>query len=138
MNDYFTNKWKNSRKDIKSKLGLQRKEYEGIIKRHLSFIDKLLAEKDSLSQKCSTLTEEVKTIEKQFTDKYRNLDEHHQREMKQQRELWNAGEKIRREKWIQEQTKRIKDQTVKGLEPEIQRMLAVSFIYFNWYNYYWN
>lgn len=55
------------------------------------------------------------------------LDENHARDLRQQRELWAATEKIKRDKWIQEKTKAIKDQTVKGLEPEIQRMLAVSY-----------
>lgn len=60
---------KYSKKDLKSKLNLQRKEYETIIKRHLTFIDKLLSEKDDLSKKCETLTEEVKSMEKQFKEK---------------------------------------------------------------------
>ncbi|KAJ3299847.1 Centrosomal protein of 131 kDa [Borealophlyctis nickersoniae] len=112
------------KKDLKSKLAMQRKEYETIIKRHLTFIDKLLAEKEDLSKKCEVLSEEVKTIEKQFKDKSRILEEQHVRDLKQQREMWQAAEKIKRDKWIQEKTKAIKDQTVKGLEPEIQRMLA--------------
>ncbi|KAI8826716.1 uncharacterized protein EV422DRAFT_7596 [Fimicolochytrium jonesii] len=40
-----------SRKELKSKLAMQRKEYETIIKRHLTFIDKLLAEKEELTKK---------------------------------------------------------------------------------------
>jgi hypothetical protein len=50
-------------------LGLQRKEYESIIKRHLSFVDKLLGEKEELSKKCETMASEVKALEKQFADK---------------------------------------------------------------------
>ncbi|KND04993.1 uncharacterized protein SPPG_00676, partial [Spizellomyces punctatus DAOM BR117] len=112
------------KKELKSKLSLQRKEYETIIKRHLTFIDKLLAEKEDLSKKCEVLTEEVKNLEKQFRDKSRVLEEQHEKDLKQQRELWQAAEKVKRDKWIQEKTKAIKDQTIKGLEPEIQRMLS--------------
>ena len=32
--------------------------------------------------------------------------------------------KIKQEKWLDEKTRRIKEQTVRGLEPEIQRLLA--------------
>ncbi|KAJ3128545.1 Centrosomal protein of 131 kDa, partial [Nowakowskiella sp. JEL0407] len=112
------------KKDLKSKLTIQRKEYETILKRHLSFIDKVLAEKEELTTKCENLTEEVKTLEKQYKDKFSNVEEKHARDIKQQREMWQAAEKLKRDKWIQEKTKAIKEQTVKGLEPEIQRMIA--------------
>ncbi|KAJ3158667.1 Centrosomal protein of 131 kDa [Geranomyces michiganensis] len=112
------------KKELKSKLALQRKEYETIIKRHLTFIDKLLAEKEELTKKCEALTGEVKALEKQFREKSVVLEEQHERDLKQQKELWAQAEKIKRDKWIQEKTKAIKDQTIKGLEPEIQRMLS--------------
>ncbi|KAJ3397510.1 Centrosomal protein of 131 kDa [Lobulomyces angularis] len=112
------------KKDLKSKTSLQKKEYETIIKRHLGFIDKLLLEKDDLGKKCENLTEEVKQIEKGFKEKCKSIEEQHLKEIKQQKELWQATEKVKRDKWISEKTKLIKDQTVKGLEPEIQRMLA--------------
>ena len=60
------------------------------------------------------------------------MEEQHARETKSQRDIWAgtffftlAGEKIKRDKWIQERTKAIKEQTAKGLEPEIQRLIAV-------------
>ena len=44
--------------------------------------------------------------------------------MKKQKEIMEAAEKIRREKWIKEKTREIKEITVKGLEPDIQRLIA--------------
>ena len=35
-----------------------------------------------------------------------------------------AADKVRREKWRAEETQRIKEATVKSLEPEIQRIIA--------------
>lgn len=59
----------NSKKELKTRLSLQRKEYETIIKRHLTFIDKLMVEKEEVGKKCEILTEEVKALEKSFKDK---------------------------------------------------------------------
>ncbi|KAJ3054350.1 Centrosomal protein of 131 kDa [Rhizophlyctis rosea] len=112
------------KKDIKSKLNLQKKEYETMIKRHHTHMEKLLAEKEDLSQKCGALTEEVKALRKQFEDKMKFSEQEHARDIRQQRELWQAAEKVKREQWVQEQTKKIKDSTVKGMEPHIQQMLA--------------
>ncbi|KAI9138124.1 hypothetical protein BKA69DRAFT_819130 [Paraphysoderma sedebokerense] len=113
-----------SKKELKSKLTLQRKEYETIVKRHLGFIDKLLAEKEELAKKCETLSDEFKGLEKVYKDKIQNLQDVHSRELKSQKQLWENSEKIKREKWMNERSKVIKEQTVKGLEPEIQRMIA--------------
>ena len=44
--------------------------------------------------------------------------------MKKQKEITEAAEKIRREKWIKEKTQEIKEITVKGLEPDIQKLIA--------------
>ena len=45
-------------------------------------------------------------------------------ELKKQKEVSEAAEKIRRDKWIKEKTQEIKELTVKGLEPEIQRLIT--------------
>ncbi|KAJ3414955.1 Centrosomal protein of 131 kDa [Chytridiales sp. JEL 0842] len=112
------------KKELKTKLTSQKKELEGIIKRHLSFIDKLIAEKDEMAKKCESLTDDVKTMDKAFKEKARIQEEQHARELARQKDIWHAAEKLKRDKWISEKTKAIKDQTVKGLEPEIQRMLT--------------
>ena len=44
-------------------------------------------------------------------------------EMKKNKEAWMASEKVRREKWEKEKIHEIRAQTVKGLEPEIQRIV---------------
>ncbi|KAI8849461.1 hypothetical protein BC829DRAFT_391327 [Chytridium lagenaria] len=110
------------KKEMKSKLSNQKKEYENAIKRHLGFIDKLMGEKEELTKRCETLGDEVKGWRRGLRE--RTLEEHHARDLKQQREMWMAAEKVKRDKWITERTKAIKEQTVKGLEPEIQRMIA--------------
>ena len=119
-----SNELQQSQNSHKSRLGLQRKEYEGIIKRHLGFIDKVLGEKEALTQKTVELSEKVLQMERQFNQKTMELEESHQRNLTRQREIWGVGEKSRREKWIQEKSKVIKEQTIQALEPEIQKLLA--------------
>ncbi len=51
------------------------------------------------------------------------LKEEINKEIKKNKDLWNANEKQKREKWISEKTQEIKEQTIKGLEPEIEKLL---------------
>jgi 5-azacytidine-induced protein 1 len=44
--------------------------------------------------------------------------------MQKLKDTFEAAEKIRREKWIDEKTKKIKEMTVKALEPEIQGLIS--------------
>jgi 5-azacytidine-induced protein 1 len=44
-------------------------------------------------------------------------------ELKKNKDAWVASEKVRREKWEREKIAEIRAQTVKGLEPEIQRIV---------------
>ena len=44
--------------------------------------------------------------------------------LEKQRQTAAASDKLRRERWKAEETRRIKEATVKSLEPEIQRIIA--------------
>ena len=44
--------------------------------------------------------------------------------MEKQRQTAAASDKLKRERWKSEETRRIKEATVKSLEPEIQRIIA--------------
>ena len=48
----------------------------------------------------------------------------HVAEVSKLKQVAAAADKLRREKWRAEETQRIKEATVKGLEPEIQRIIA--------------
>ena len=48
----------------------------------------------------------------------------HAAELEKQKQTSVATEKLRREKWRADETQRIKEATVKSLEPEIQRIIA--------------
>ncbi|XP_041432164.1 centrosomal protein of 131 kDa isoform X5 [Xenopus laevis] len=65
---------------------------------------------------------------KQQSEQYEATIQRHlsfiDQEMKKLQDLMSATERVRREKWIDEKTKKIKEITVKGLEPEIQRLIS--------------
>ena len=48
----------------------------------------------------------------------------HAVELEKQKQTYVAAEKVRRERWRAEETQRIKEATVKSLEPEIQRIIG--------------
>ena len=68
--------------------------------------------------------EQLKKMEKKFAQKSEEMKNGHQVEMQKAKELFQAAEKMRREKWVEEKTKKIKEITVRGLEPEIQKLIA--------------
>ncbi|XP_052543744.1 centrosomal protein of 131 kDa isoform X3 [Tympanuchus pallidicinctus] len=125
---------KQTEKELGHQLQLQREQYEAAIQRHLAFIDQLIDDKKVLSEKCETVVAELKQVDQKYSKKLTQMQEQHElvwralgpfcEEIKKLKELMSATEKIRREKWIDEKTKKIKEITVKGLEPEIQKLIT--------------
>uniref|UniRef100_A0A8C5RA00 Centrosomal protein 131 n=1 Tax=Leptobrachium leishanense TaxID=445787 RepID=A0A8C5RA00_9ANUR len=115
---------KQTEKELGRQLKEQSEQYESTIQRHLSFIDQLIDDKKALSVRCESLVNELKQVDQKYGTKITQMQEQHELEMKKLQDLMSAAEKVRREKWIDEKTKKIKEITVKGLEPEIQRLIA--------------
>ncbi|XP_063817172.1 centrosomal protein of 131 kDa isoform X2 [Pseudophryne corroboree] len=125
---------KQTEKDLGYQLKQQSEQYEATIQRHLTFIDQLIDDKKALSERCESLVNELKQVDQKYASKITQMQDQHEmvwqtlgplcEEMKKLQELMSATEKVRREKWIDEKTKKIKEITVKGLEPEIQRLIS--------------
>nr|XP_006635230.2 PREDICTED: centrosomal protein of 131 kDa isoform X2 [Lepisosteus oculatus] len=125
---------KETEKELNRSFQLQKEQYEATIQRHLGFIDQLIDDKKALSERCEGVINELKQVDQKYTKKIAQMQEQHDlvwhilgplcEEIKKLKELMSATEKIRREKWIDEKTKKIKEITVKGLEPEIQKLIA--------------
>lgn len=84
----------------------------------------MIDDKKVLSEKCEKLVKELKDMEKTYSDKLRTTEEKFKYEIQKMKDTFEAAEKLRREKWIEEKTKKIKEMTVKGLEPEIQSLIT--------------
>ncbi|NXG65660.1 CP131 protein, partial [Hemiprocne comata] len=115
---------KQTEKELDHQLRLQREQYEAAIQRHLTFIDQLIDDKKVLSEKCEAVVAELKQVDQKYGKKITQMQKQHELEIKKLKEVMSATEKIRREKWIDEKTKKIKEITVKGLEPEIQKLIT--------------
>uniref|UniRef100_A0A672YFR9 Centrosomal protein 131 n=1 Tax=Sphaeramia orbicularis TaxID=375764 RepID=A0A672YFR9_9TELE len=115
---------KDTEKELSRSFQLQKEQYEATIQRHLAFIDQLISDKKALSERCEGVVSELKQVDHKYMQKISQMQEQHDMEIKKLKELMSATEKVRREKWIDEKTKKIKEITVKGLEPEIQKLIS--------------
>ncbi|KAL2610011.1 hypothetical protein R1flu_028584 [Riccia fluitans] len=94
-------------------------EYKAAIQHHLALNEKMVKDKEVLSEKCCNLAGILSTVESKYEDKMKVLKEQFAQELKRQKEIWIAGEKPRREVWKEKKIKEIKELTIKGLEPHI-------------------
>ena len=97
-------------------------ELGGSLSRQQELIEKLLEDKKSLSEQCKSLMEQIQIMDKKGGRVVQDMREKFQREMKNAKEQWQASEKSKREKWMADKQKDIRDTTIKGLEPEIDRI----------------
>lgn len=96
------------KKNHSAGLQTQKTKYQGVIKRHQKFIQQLIDEKKELSQKCNVLTQFIKDMESKHQREVNSIVERHTVELQQSKELSAAAEKIRRERWLEEKTSKIK------------------------------
>ena len=110
--------------EMAAQLLVQRAEFDAQVKRHLDFIDQLVSDKGVLSDKCEDLATEFQLLQLRLDKQLEEGRDKHERELKKQRESIMAAERIRRDNWMQDKSREIKQMTVKGLQPEIERLLA--------------
>jgi hypothetical protein len=109
---------------LERKLQELRDEYDSTITRQLEFVDGLLKDKEELAEKYTAAATELDETEARWQDKLKKQSSTEKAQLKRHRDSWAAAEKVRREKWMEEQMAQVKAQTIKGLEPEIQRMMT--------------
>ena len=112
------------KKSIELALDKQRNDYEEIGMKNMNFIEQLLMEKQQRINQLGELTGKIKEMEAKHAKIVQELRDKADKEMKKQKDAWVTSEKNKRNVWMKEKTKEIKENTTKGLEPEIMRILA--------------
>lgn len=106
------------------KLAELRAENDEAANRQLSFIDSLLQDKADLTQQCEDLSQGMVDLKKKVREKLESERESMRVSMWREKEQILTSEKVKREKWMANKTKSIREMTIKGLEPEIQTLIA--------------
>lgn len=104
----------------------QKAEYESTLLRHQSFIEQLMANKQELSGKVESLTHEIACLEAEFQKKLTAVLADAEVKFTARQEIFLQQERLKRDAHIAAKTKQIKAMTIKGLEPEIERLMAQS------------
>jgi len=111
------------KKQIEEKLAVQKFEFEKHLDKQKAFIENLIAEKKKLTTTNTELTEKSDIAEKSAQKKVSQMLENFELELKKNKDAWFQAEKMRRKKWEEAKIKEIKEMTIKGMEPEFQRIL---------------
>lgn len=101
-------KLESQKKNSNSKLQQQEEKYKGIVKRHQKFIEQLIQEKTDLTEKCNSLVQKVKEIEIKMQRDLKAAADRHVVELQRAKDHLAAAEKIKRERWIEARTTKIK------------------------------
>jgi 5-azacytidine-induced protein 1 len=83
-------------------------KYKTIVIRHQKFIEQLIAEKTDLTQKCDFLARQIKEMEQKIQRDLKVITERHAVELQRVKDNIMASEKIRRERWLEMKTSKIK------------------------------
>lgn len=86
-------------------------------------IEDLLQDKKNLSAKVEELIHQMQENAVRMEKQTKWQDERLQVELRKNKEAWQASEKVRKEKWEKDKIHEIRAQTIKGIEPEIQKII---------------
>lgn len=71
----------------------------------------MIEDKRGLSERCDLLHLDLKNGERKNQESLRNIEQRHSAELRRVRCLQETSNKLKREKWLDEKTRRIKEQT---------------------------
>lgn len=113
----------NSESKLSKSLNQCKIQYESKLKEQIDKVEEILAEKKKMEKLNEELADKIDSIERQYQKKINLLKENFEIEKKKERDSMYQLEKKRRKEWEQKKIEEIKQNTIKGLEPEVERIL---------------
>jgi 5-azacytidine-induced protein 1 len=104
-------------------LARQKDEFEDIVGKNINFTEGLLVEKEQKNKLLTDLQRKLKETEMRAELQVEEIRAAQAKELKKNKDAWATAEKLRRDAWEKQRTKEIRDQTARGLEPELVRLM---------------
>ena len=101
-----------------AQLAEQRTANDAATQRHLDLADRLLKDKEQLAEKCAELGEALARAEARRVAEAEALEANFAEAARRTKKKWDAS----REEWERAKAEELKELTIRGLEPEIQRL----------------
>lgn len=71
----------------------------------------LIEDKRRLAERCDTLHLDLKNMERKHVEQLKVVEQRHSAELRRIKSLHQTSNKLKQEKWLDEKTRRIKEQT---------------------------
>lgn len=92
------------------------------MKRNIQHYEQLIGEKTEQTERMMKFVQSKKKFEREM----REMKEAHEKAIKENKTLWAQQQTENREKWEKTKKQEIAESTLKGIEPEIQRIIGGS------------
>jgi hypothetical protein len=99
---------RNSEKEMKKRLKLQKEEFELVFARSEALVNEMAAEKRILQERCDKLMRSFDETETKYKDQIKLLQQKHLDEIKRLRKAQMNSENIRKQQWVGSKTQEIK------------------------------
>ncbi|ODM92561.1 hypothetical protein Ocin01_14118 [Orchesella cincta] len=116
---------RNSERDFKKRIRMQKEEFDVAFSRNEALINEMVAEKRVLQEKLDKLIKNFEEMEERHKEQIKSMQQKHLDEIRRLRKMQQNAESSLKQKLAgnKAQANEIREMTVKGLEPEVQRII---------------
>ncbi|KAL4432613.1 hypothetical protein ABPG74_004906 [Tetrahymena malaccensis] len=104
-------------------IAMHQKNLEESIQKNLKTINNLISEKKEMSDQLEQVFLKLEEEKESNVQKLKKMKIYYEQEIKNQKDSILSKEKKEREKWQKEKAEKIRELTIKGLEPELQNLI---------------